>query len=133
MADNKAYERAKEIYAGVGVDCDRAIERALSIPISIQCWQGDDVIGFENVGGSLSGGIQTTGNYPGKARSIDELRRDFEFVSGLIPGKKKLSLHAIYLDSDGKKVERNEIAPGFPSSIFAKVLMVAFSSPSTRP
>ncbi|MBR3416619.1 MAG: L-rhamnose isomerase [Clostridia bacterium] len=111
MADNKAYERAKEIYAGVGVDCDRAIERALSIPISIQCWQGDDVIGFENVGGSLSGGIQTTGNYPGKARSIDELRRDFEFVSGLIPGKKKLSLHAIYLDSDGKKVERNEIAP----------------------
>ena len=111
MADNRAYERAKEIYSGVGVDCDRAIEYALSVPVSIQCWQGDDVIGFENIDGSLSGGIQTTGNYPGKAGSIDELRRDFEFASGLIPGKKKFSLHAIYLDSNGKKVKRNEIAP----------------------
>ena len=111
MADNRSYERAKEIYSAVGVDCDRAIEKALSIPVSIQCWQGDDVIGFENTDGSLSGGIQTTGNYPGKAGSIDELRHDFEFVSGLIPGKKKLSLHAIYLDSEGRKVERNEIAP----------------------
>ncbi|MBR7032316.1 MAG: L-rhamnose isomerase [Clostridia bacterium] len=116
MADNRAYERAKEIYAGIGVDTDRAIERALSVPVSIQCWQGDDVIGFENVGGSLSGGIQTTGNYPGKARSIDELRRDFEFVSQLIPGRKKFSLHAIYLDSEGKKVERNEITPAHFSS-----------------
>ena len=111
MADNRAYEGAKEIYSGVGVDCDRAIEYALSVPVSIQCWQGDDVIGFENIDGSLSGGIQTTGNYPGKAGSIDELRRDFEFASGLIPGKKKFSLHAIYLDSNGKKVKRNEIAP----------------------
>ncbi len=116
MADNRAYERAKEIYAGIGVDTDRAIESALSVPVSIQCWQGDDVIGFENVGGSLSGGIQTTGNYPGKARSIDELRRDFEFVSQLIPGRKKFSLHAIYLDSEGKKVERNEITPTHFSS-----------------
>ena len=110
MADNRSYETAKELYASIGVDTDRAIREALSVPVSVQCWQGDDVIGFENVDGSLSGGIQTTGNYPGKARNVDELRADFEFASSLIPGRKKLSLHAIYLDSD-KRVERNEIAP----------------------
>ncbi len=110
MAENRSYETAKELYASIGVDTDRAIREALSVPVSVQCWQGDDVIGFENVDGSLSGGIQTTGNYPGKARNVDELRADFEFASSLIPGRKKLSLHAIYLDSD-KRVERNEIAP----------------------
>lgn len=110
MADNRAYERAKEIYASVGVDTDAAIEKVSKIPVSIQCWQGDDVIGFENISGSLSGGIQTTGNYPGKARTISELRNDFEFASSMIPGTKNLSLHAIYLDSN-EKVERNEIEP----------------------
>ena len=110
MADNRAYERAKEIYSSVGVDTDAAMEKVSKMTVSIQCWQGDDVTGFENTSGSLSGGIQTTGNYPGKARTISELRSDFEFASKLIPGTKNLSLHAIYLDSD-KKVERNEIEP----------------------
>ena len=112
MADNKAYERAQEIYAGVGVDCDRAIERALSIPISIQCWQGDDVIGFENVGGSLSGGIQTTGNYPGKARTPEELMSDMDKAMSLCPGMKKINLHASYaIFEEGEFVDRDKLEP----------------------
>ncbi len=110
MTNSAVYENAKEKYASVGVDVDRAVEAALNVPVSIQCWQGDDVIGFENKGGALSGGIQTTGNYPGKARNVDELRDDFKFASSLIPGRKKLSLHAIYLDTD-KKIDRCDIAP----------------------
>lgn len=106
----KSYEIAKELYASIGVDTDKAMEKLKTIPVSIQCWQGDDVCGFEN-SGPLTGGIQTTGSYPGKARNIDELKADFLFASKLIPGKKKLSLHAIYLDNGGKKVERNEIEP----------------------
>lgn len=106
----KSYEIAKELYAKIGVDTDRAIEKLMTIPVSIQCWQGDDVCGFEN-SGPLTGGIQTTGSYPGKARNIDELKADFLFASKLIPGKKKLSLHAIYLDNQGERVERNEIEP----------------------
>lgn len=105
------YEAAKEIYASIGVDTDKAIENASKVPVSIQCWQGDDVIGFEDTDGVLTGGIQTTGNYPGKARTIDELKADFDFAAKLIPGKKKFSIHAIYLDNQGKKVERNEIEP----------------------
>ncbi|MBQ7822531.1 MAG: L-rhamnose isomerase [Clostridia bacterium] len=110
MRTEKAYEIAKELYASIGVDTDRAIEKLKTIPVSIQCWQGDDVCGFEN-SGPLTGGIQATGSYPGKARNIDELKEDFLFASKLIPGKKKLSLHAIYLDNGGKKIERNEIEP----------------------
>ncbi len=102
---------AREAYAKYGVDIDAAMKSVAETPVGIHCWQGDDVVGFENPDGVLTGGIQTTGNYPGKARNIDELRRDFDFVSKFIPGKKKLSLHAIYLDNGGKKVERNEIAP----------------------
>ncbi len=102
---------AREAYAKYGVDIDAAMKSVAETPVGIHCWQGDDVVGFENPDGVLTGGIQTTGNYPGKARNIDELRCDFEFVSRFIPGKKKLSLHAIYLDNGGKKVERNEIAP----------------------
>ena len=97
------FDNAKEIYASYGVDVDAAIAKVASTPVSIHCWQGDDVHGFENPDGDLTGGIQSTGNYPGKARNIDELRRDFEFAKTLIPGKKKFSLHAIYLDADGKK------------------------------
>ena len=103
-------EIAREAYAKLGVDVDAAIKYAAEAPVSIHCWQGDDVSGFEAPDGELTGGIQSTGNYPGKARNLDELRRDFEFANKLIPGKKKLSLHAIYLDSD-KAVPRNEIAP----------------------
>ena len=107
---NTVLEYAREAYARYGVDIDSAIEYVKNTPVSIHCWQGDDVAGFENPTGDLTGGIQSTGNYPGKARNIDELRADFEFAAKLIPGRKKLSLHAIYLDSMGKKVERCDIA-----------------------
>ncbi|MBQ7558552.1 MAG: L-rhamnose isomerase [Lachnospiraceae bacterium] len=111
ISTERKLEIAKEAYGALGVDVDRAMETAASTPVSIQCWQGDDVKGFESPDGELTGGIQSTGNYPGRARSIDELRSDFEFANRLIPGKKKFSLHAIYLDAGGKKIPRNEIAP----------------------
>jgi len=111
MSTEKMYQIAKEIYAGIGVDTEAAMKRVSRIPVSIQCWQGDDVRGFENPDGELTGGIQTTGNYPGRARNLAELRADFEFAARLIPGKKKISLHAIYLDNEGKNVARDEIEP----------------------
>ena len=111
MNAERALEIARNVYGKYGVDVDLALKQTAETPVSIHCWQGDDVGGFENAGGDLTGGIQSTGNYPGKARTIDELRGDFEFANKLIPGKKKFSLHAIYLDAGGKKVERNEIGP----------------------
>lgn len=111
MSTEKMYQIAKEIYAGIGVDTEAAMKRVSQIPVSIQCWQGDDVRGFENPDGELTGGIQTTGNYPGRARNLDELRADFEYAAKLVPGKKKISLHAIYLDNGGKTVARDEIEP----------------------
>lgn len=111
MNTNKMYEAAREIYAELGVDTDAAIAKTAATPVSIQCWQGDDVKGFENPDGVLTGGIQATGNYPGRARTIDELKADFDFAASLIPGKKKLSIHACYLDNGGKKIDRNEIKP----------------------
>lgn len=107
----KAYELAKEAYAAIGVDTEAALERVKNIPVSIHCWQGDDVRGFENPNGDLTGGIQTTGNYPGRARNITELRADIEKAFSLIPGKKRLNLHAIYLDNLGETVARNKIEP----------------------
>ena len=107
----KALEIARNVYGRYGVDVDAALKATASTPVSVHCWQGDDVAGFEAADGDLTGGIQSTGNYPGKARNIDELRKEFEFAKSLIPGKKKFSLHAIYLDSNGKKVARNEIGP----------------------
>lgn len=107
----KRYEDAKERYAALGVDTDAAMERIAQIPVSMHCWQGDDVRGFEDPDGALTGGIQTTGNYPGRAANIDQLRADFETAASLIPGKKKISLHAIYLDNQGQKVERDQIEP----------------------
>lgn len=104
------YELAKRRYAEFGIDTDAVLEKLKNIPISMQCWQGDDVIGFENPDGTLTGGIQTTGNYPGKARTADELRADIEKALSLIPGKHRVNLHAIYGDFD-KKVERDEIKP----------------------
>jgi L-rhamnose isomerase len=104
------YQLASERYAELGADTEKALAILKTIPISLHCWQGDDVGGFENPDAELSGGIQATGNYPGKARTPDELRADLEQAYRLIPGKHRLNLHAIYLDSD-KKVERNEIKP----------------------
>lgn len=105
-----AYELAKERYASLGMDTEQALAQLEKVSISLHCWQGDDVGGFENPGGELSGGIAATGNYPGKARSADELRKDLDVVYSLLPGSHRLNLHAIYLEAD-KKVERNKIEP----------------------
>ena len=106
----QAWDLAKQRYAAVGVDVDEALRQLDRLPVSMHCWQGDDVAGFENPGGSLTGGIQATGNYPGKARNATELRADLELALSLIPGPKRLNLHAIYLESD-TPVARNEIKP----------------------
>ena len=105
-----AYTLAKERYAALGVDTDTALAALGKVSISLHCWQGDDVGGFENPGGELTGGIAATGNYPGKARTADELRKDLDVVYGLLPGSHRLNLHAIYLESD-TKIERNAIEP----------------------
>jgi len=109
---NEAYQIAKERYAALGVDVDAALKKLETIPISMHCWQGDDVGGFETVGAQLSGGgIQATGNYPGKARTIAELRGDIEKALSVVPGKHRLNLHACYLDNGGKYIDRTEIEP----------------------
>ena len=95
----KGYELAKELYAQYGVDVDKAMELCDSTPISIHCWQGDDVAGFEKNEGELTGGIQATGNYPGKATTPEELRQDMDFAFQFVPGKKKVNIHASYLES----------------------------------
>jgi len=107
----KAYEAAKEQYAALGIDADQAVEKLNTVSLSIHCWQADDVLGFENPEGGLSGGIQATGNYPGRARSIEELQKDIEKVLTLVPGKHRLSLHAIYGDFGGQFVDRDQIEP----------------------
>lgn len=107
----KKYEMARDLYAGFGVDVDKALNALQKISLSLHCWQTDDVTGFESPDGVLTGGIQATGNYPGKARNIDEVRADIEKVKSLIPGKHRLSLHAIYGDFKGKKVDRDQIEP----------------------
>lgn len=109
MNIKERYQIVKEEYAKLGVDTDKALERLANIVISLHCWQGDDVRGFIS-GDELSGGIQTTGNYPGRARNVQELRRDIEKVLSLLPGKYKLNLHAIYVDTD-EKVELDQIEP----------------------
>ena len=107
----EAYEMAKERYATLGVDTEKAMDILQHIALSLHCWQTDDVKGFENLGGALTGGIQVTGNYPGRARTIDEVRADALKVMSLIPGKHRFSLHATYGDFQGKVVDRNEIEP----------------------
>ncbi|CAI1880018.1 L-rhamnose isomerase [Serratia fonticola] len=107
---DQAWELAKQRFAAVGVDVEAAISAMETLPVSMHCWQGDDVAGFENPEGSLTGGIQATGNYPGKARNAKELRADLEQALALIPGPKRLNLHAIYLESD-TPVARNKIEP----------------------
>lgn len=106
----KGFEVAKELYAHYGIDVEKALEICDSTPLSIHCWQGDDVTGFEKSAGALTGGIQTTGNYPGKARNAEELRGDLDFAMKYIPGVKKINLHASYLEADDF-VDRNEIEP----------------------
>ncbi len=103
-----SYELAREQYATLGVDTEAAIDRLKNIPISIHCWQGDDVAGFENSDGTLGSGLAVTGNYPGRARTADELRQDLEQALTLIPGNHRLNLHAIYLESD-TPVARDQI------------------------
>lgn len=104
-----AYQLAQERYAALGVNTERALKALAKIPISLHCWQGDDVGGFENVGSTLGGGLAVTGNYPGKARTPDELRADLEKALSLIPGQHRVNLHAMYGEFGGKKVDRDEI------------------------
>ena len=105
------YKEAREIYAKIGVNTDLAIESLKNIPVSLHCWQGDDVNGFDTEG-PLTGGIQATGNYPGRARTPDELMQDMDKVMSLCPGKKKLNVHACYaIFEDGKIVDRDKLEP----------------------
>ena len=106
-----AYALARERYAAFGVETEQALAALDGVSLSLHCWQGDDVGGFENTGEGLSGGIAATGNYPGKARTADELRRDLDRAYSLIPGKHRLNLHAIYAETGGKRVERDQILP----------------------
>ena len=106
----KSYELAKERYAQTGVDTDQVIEKLGKIKISMNCWQGDDVNGFLFQDVALSGGIQTTGNYPGKATTVAQLKQDMEKALSMIPGKHKVSLHAIYADTD-EKVDLDQLEP----------------------
>jgi L-rhamnose isomerase len=105
-----AYTLARERFAEVGIDTDTVITQLDAVPVSIHCWQGDDVLGFENLGGGLTGGIQASGNYPGRAHTANELRADLQVALAQIPGKARFNLHAIYLES-AKPVERDAIEP----------------------
>jgi len=107
----RAYRLASERYAEAGVDTREALDKLRQIAVSIHCWQGDDVGGFENAGLALGGGLVATGNYPGKARTPQELRSDFEKALSLIPGRHRFNLHANYAEMTGKKVERDALGP----------------------
>ena len=109
LIDN-AYSIARERYASIGVDTDKAMDILQNISLSMHCWQADDVTGFESAG-ELTGGIQTTGNYPGKARNMEEVRMDILKAMSFIPGRHRLSLHEIYGDFGGRFVDRNEVEP----------------------
>ena len=104
----KNYQIAKERYAALGIDTDKALETLEKTPISLHCWQADDVVGFER-NEALSGGIQTTGNYPGRARNIDELRQDINKVTSLLGGTFRLNLHETYGEFGDKFVDRDEV------------------------
>jgi L-rhamnose isomerase len=104
-----AFHLARERYAAIGVSVDAALKALAKIPVSLHCWQGDDLGGFENLGTTLGGGLAVTGNYPGKARTPDELRMDLVKALSLIPGKHRVNLHAMYGEFGGRKVDRDEI------------------------
>lgn len=105
----KTYDLARERFAELGVDTEAALAKLAKIPISVHCWQGDDVGGFETAGAQLGDGLAVTGNYPGKARTPQELRADFEKALSVIPGKHRFNLHANYAEMDGKRVDRNAL------------------------
>lgn len=106
------YEEAKKRYEALGVDVDAALKKLAATPVSVHCWQGDDVVGFESAGTALSGGIQTTGNYPGKAATPEQLMADLDKAFSLVPGRKKLNLHACYaIFEPGEKVDRDALEP----------------------
>ncbi|WP_018526361.1 L-rhamnose isomerase [Alkalispirochaeta alkalica] len=107
----QAYHRARDEYADLGIDTGEALQRLARVAVSINCWQGDDVAGFEGQEGITGGGILATGEYPGKARNPDELRRDFEMAYSLIPGKHRFNLHAMYRESDNPALDRDGIGP----------------------
>jgi L-rhamnose isomerase len=107
----KAFELAKEQYKNLGVDVEKQMEKLSQIAVSLHCWQGDDVSGFEIDDQALSGGIQVTGNYPGKARTPAELKKDLEKAFSLIPGSHRLNLHALYAETEGEKVDRDRLEP----------------------
>lgn len=109
MTVSEKYEAAKALYASIGVDTDEALKKLAGTKVSMHCWQGDDVRGFENA--ELTGGIQATGNYPGRARTPDELMADIEMALRLIPGKHRLNLHACYAITDGAHVPKNKLEP----------------------
>jgi len=112
MNIKEQYNNAKERYAELGIDTEKALERLKKISLSLHCWQTDDVGGFESPDAELSGGgIQVTGNYPGKSGNIKEMRADLEKAYSLLPGKHRLSLHAIYGEFEGKKVDRDAVEP----------------------
>ena len=108
---SRRFSEATDVYGRYGVSTEKALDRLGRIPISLHCWQGDDVTGLENTGAAAGGGIQATGNYPGKARTGDELRGDIVKAMSLIPGKHRVNIHAMYAETGGKKVERDELAP----------------------
>src|SRR6185436_4180309 len=106
-----AYDLAKQQYADLGVDTAAALKTLATVPISIHCWQGDDVGGFEAAATEIGGGLAATGNYPGKARTADELRADAAKALSLIPGRHRFNLHAIYAETGGRAVERDRLGP----------------------
>ena len=111
MSIKENFELAKQAYAKWGIDVEEVVEKLKSVPISIHCWQGDDIAGFEVNQNELSGGIDVTGNYPGKATNAEELRSDLEKALSLIPGKHRVNLHAIYAETNGEVVERDQLEP----------------------
>src|SRR5690625_4513659 len=111
MTVKESYEIAKRKYEKWGINVDEVLETLKKVPISVNCWQGDDIGGFEVNQQELSGGIDVTGNYPGKATTPEELRNDLEKALSLIPGKHRVNLHAIYAETDGEVVERDELEP----------------------
>lgn len=106
-----SYDLARELYLGMGVDAGKALQALRRISISLHCWQGDDVGGFETVDRALGGGLAVTGNYPGRARNAGELRSDLDLAYSLIPGRHRLNLHSIYAETGGRRVERNDLEP----------------------
>ncbi len=108
---DRAFALARERYGAMGVDVDQAVARLSGVAVSLHCWQGDDVAGFEGTGQAIGGGLAVTGRYPGRARNADELRADLDRARSLIPGRHRLNLHASYAETGGRKVERDELLP----------------------